>query len=103
MFFTAFVFLQFWNLLNVRAFDSRNFAFHKFFQCRGMFFAMLAILAGQVLIVEFGGAAFRTFHLNFSVWLELFLCTSLVYVIPETVRAVRRRAELKHPKGLITK
>lgn len=103
MFFTAFVFLQFWNLLNVRAFGSRNFAFHKFFKCRGMFFVMLAVLFIQVLIVEFGGAAFRAFHLNFSVWLELFLCTSLVYVIPEAVRAVRRRTEAKHPKGLITK
>lgn len=103
MFFTTFVFLQFWNLLNVRAFGSRNFAFHKFFKCRGMFPVMLIIIAGQVAIVEFGGAAFRTFHLNFSVWLEIFLSTALVYAVPETVHAVRRRAGAVRHKGLTTK
>lgn len=91
MFFTVFVFLQFWNLLNVRAFGSSNFAFHKFFKCHGLMLVMLVILVGQVLIVEFGGAMFRTFHLNFSVWIEMFLSTSLVYLIPETVRAVNRK------------
>lgn len=101
MFFTVFVFLQFWNLLNVRAFDSANFAFHKFFQCRGMLLVMFIILAGQVVIVEFGGAAFRTFHLNFSVWAEMFLCTALVYVVPEAVRAISRRRQAARPKGMI--
>ena len=103
MLFTVFVFLQFWNILNVRAWGSSNFAFHKFFKCHGMLAGMLLILAGQAVLVEFGGSAFRTFHLNFSVWLEMFLTTFLIYAVPETVRAVRRRAWAKHPKGLITK
>ena len=103
MFFSVFVFLQFWNLLNVRAWGSRNFAFHKFFKCHGMLAGMLLILAGQAVLVEFGGSAFRTFHLNFSVWLEMFFTTFLVYAVPETVRAIRRRTAARHPKGLITK
>lgn len=100
MFFTAFVFLQFWNLLNVRAFGSGNMAFHKFFYCPGMLLAMLAIIAGQVAAVEAGGPVFRTFHLNFSVWAELFLTTSLVYIVPETVRTVRRRARQARKKQI---
>ena len=103
MFFSVFVFLQFWNLLNVRAWGSRNFAFHKFLKCHGMLAGMLLILAGQAVLVEFGGSAFRTFHLNFSVWLEMFFTTFLVYAVPETVRAIRRRTAARHPKGLITK
>lgn len=93
MFFTTFVFLQFWNLLNVRAFGSGNMAFHKFFYCPGMLMAMVAIIAGQVAAVEMGGPVFRTFHLNFSVWTELFLTTSIVYIVPEAVRTIRRRAQ----------
>ena len=103
MFFNIFVFLQFWNLLNVRAFDSGNFAFHKFFQCKGLLLVLLIILAGQILIVEACGPVFRTFHLNFSVWLEIILGTMPVFLIPEIVRAVRRRARIRHPKGMISK
>ena len=60
MFFTTFVMLQFWNLLNMKAFDSSNLAF-------------------------------RTCHLNFSVWLQIFLATSLIFLIPEIVKAISRQ------------
>lgn len=103
MFFTTFVMLQFWYLLSVRAFGSRNFAFHKFFKCHGMLLVLLAILAGQALIIECGGPVFRTFHLNFSVWVEIFLTTSLVYSVPEIIRALRRRVSLAQSKRLQTK
>lgn len=103
MFFSVFVFLQFWNLLCVRAWGSKNFALHKFFKCRGMLAGMFLILLGQAVLVEFGGSAFRTFHLNFSVWLEMFFTTFLVYAVPEGTRAAMRRFGNKHTKGLITK
>ena len=98
MFFTTFVMLQFWNLLNVKAFDSGNFAFHKLFQCRGLLTVLGIILAGQVIIVEFGGAVFRTCHLNFIVWLEIGLSTSLIFFIPEIVKAVSRRLKRTYAK-----
>lgn len=90
MFFTVFVFLQFWNLLNVKAFDSNNFAFHKMLQCKGLLAVLGIILAGQIIIVELGGKVFRTCHLNFSVWLEIIVCTSLIFFIPECVKAIIR-------------
>lgn len=49
------------------------------------------IFAGQVIIVEFGGKVFRTCHLNFSVWLQIFLATSLIFLIPEIVKAISRQ------------
>ena len=91
MFFTTFVMLQFWNLLNMKAFDSSNLAFHKLLQCRGLLIVLAIIFAGQVIIVEFGGKVFRTCHLNFSVWLQIFLATSLIFLIPEIVKAISRQ------------
>lgn len=91
MFFTTFVMLQFWNLLNMKAFDSSNHAFHKLLQCRGLLIVLAIIFAGQVIIVEFGGKVFRTCHLNFSVWLQIFLATSLIFLIPEIVKAISRQ------------
>ena len=99
IFFTVFVFLNFWNLFNIRAFGSYNFAFHKFFKCYGMLMAIVSILTIQALIVEFGETAFRTTHLNFRIWVRIFCATSLAYIIPEAVRAMRRRAKARNMKG----
>ena len=60
IFFTFFVMLQFWNLFNARVFGTTNSAFKGLSKSYGMELIVLAILAGQFLIVQFGGAVFRT-------------------------------------------
>ena len=60
VFFTFFVMLQFWNLFNARVFGTTDSAFKGITKSYGMELVVLAILGGQFLIVEFGGAVFRT-------------------------------------------
>ncbi|MDE7509550.1 MAG: calcium-translocating P-type ATPase, PMCA-type, partial [Muribaculaceae bacterium] len=49
MFFTIFVFLQFWNMFNARAFETGKSAFH-FKNCSGFVMIALVILIGQIVI-----------------------------------------------------
>jgi Ca2+-transporting ATPase len=52
----------------------------------------LAILLGQFLIVQFGGAVFRTEPLDFSTWIIILASTSLVLWMGEGIRLIRRIA-----------
>ena len=90
VFFTIFVMLQWWNLFNAKSLGSRRSAFHKFLSDRGLLFVLFIILAGQWLIVEFGGKMFRTVPLDIETWLWIILGTSPVMIVGEIVRRIRR-------------
>ncbi len=85
LFFTIFVFLQFWNLFNARALMSHRSALH-FKGCSGFLFISLLIIAGQILIVEFGGLFFNVVPLKFTDWLLIIGVTSFVLWIGELMR-----------------
>ena len=89
-FFTTFVMLQFWNLFNAKALGSNRSAFRHFFQDKGMQLVLLQVLAGQWLIVTFGGEMFRTQPLSLKEWAIIIGSTSLVLWAGELYRAVRR-------------
>ena len=90
VFFTIFVMLQWWNLFNAKSLGSSRSAFHKFLSDRGLLFVLFIILAGQWLIVEFGGKMFRTVPLDIETWLWIILGTSPVMIVGEIVRRIRR-------------
>ena len=90
VFFTFFVMLQFWNLLNVRVMGTSNSAFSGLAKSYGMLLVLLIIFVGQFLIVQFGGAVFRTEPLQLYVWLYIIAASSLVLWIGEIVRLFRR-------------
>lgn len=90
VFFTFFVMLQFWNLFNARVFGTSDSAFKGISKSYGMELVILAILGGQILIVQFGGAVFRTVPLDFMTWTAIVVSTSFVLWIGELVRFVRR-------------
>ena len=90
-FFTTFVMLQFWNLLNAKALGSRHPALRHFFWNRGMVLVLGLILLGQFLIVQFGGRMFRTVPLSWQEWGVIIAVTSLVLWVPETVRIIRSK------------
>ena len=90
IFFTFFVMLQFWNLFNARVFGTNNSAFKGLTKSYGMEFIVLAILVGQFLIVQFGGAVFRTTPLDWQTWLCIIGSSSLVLWIGELIRLVQR-------------
>ena len=90
IFFTFFVMLQFWNLFNARVFGTSDSAFKGITKSYGMELIILAILGGQILIVQFGGAVFRTVPLDLSTWMAIVSSTSLVLWMGELVRLVQR-------------
>ena len=89
LFFTFFVMLQFWNLFNARAFQTRQSAF-RFKGCKGFLLIALFILIGQVIIVNFGGDMFNVRPLDFEHWLLLIFITSPVLLVGELIRAFKR-------------
>ncbi len=90
IFFSVFVFLQFWNLFNARAFGSYHSALSCLRESRG-FLAMAAVIAvGQILLVEFGGSMFRVTPLAAGEWAAIIVLTSPVLWIGEIWRMHKR-------------
>lgn len=90
IFFTFFVMLQFWNLFNARVFGTKDSAFKGLSKSYGMELVVLAILGGQILIVQFGGAVFRTQPLDWQTWLIIIGASSLVLWVGEFIRLIQR-------------
>ena len=91
LFFTTFVFLQFWNLFNAKGFETRHSVFSDLRSCRTFFFVLLLIGAGQAAIVEWGGEVFRTCPLSPAQWGWIVGLTSLIALGGDGVRSLRRR------------
>ena len=89
MFFTIFVFLQFWNMFNARAFETGRSAFH-FKGCSGFLMIALLIVVGQIAIVTVGGQFFNVTPLAISDWVIIIASTSLVLWIGELVRLFKK-------------
>ena len=89
LFFTIFVFLQFWNMFNARAYATGRSALH-FEGCSGFVTIALLILIGQIVIVEFGREFFSVQPLHFIDWLIIIGGTSVVLWIGEIVRLFKK-------------
>lgn len=89
LFFTIFVFLQFWNMFNARAFESGRSAFH-FKGCSGFVMIAALILVGQIVIVSIGGQFFNVVPLRAVDWAIIIGATSLVLWIGELIRLFRK-------------
>ena len=90
LFFTTFVFLQFWNMFNARAFATGRSALH-FKGCGGFLFIAAVILVGQVLIVSIGGPFFSVVPLALIDWVVIIGSTSIVLWIGEIYRLIASR------------
>lgn len=90
MFFTFFVLLQFWNLLNAKTFSTTDSAFAHLGKCSGILIVLVLILLGQWLIVQFGGPVFRTVPLSWEDWGLLLAVTSIVLWVGEIGRFFKR-------------
>ncbi len=96
VFFTAFVMFQFWNLFNAKSFGSVHSAFSGIQEDRGLLLVLAVILAGQWLIVTFGGSMFRTEPLSPLEWLAIMAATSLVMWAGEIWRLAMRAGKQHH-------
>ena len=90
LFFTTFVFLQFWNMFNAKAFATHRSALHMK-DCRGFIIIALGIFFGQILIVELGGQFFSVMPLKFVDWVIIIVGTSPVLWIGELIRLIKYR------------
>ncbi|GGA46595.1 calcium-translocating P-type ATPase, PMCA-type [Okeania sp. KiyG1] len=91
LFFTTFVMLQFWNMFNAKCFGLKESAFSNI--SKNVSFVAIAafIFVGQILMVQFGGAVFRTVPLSLRDWLVIVGGTSIVLWIGEIWRLIQMR------------
>lgn len=85
LFFTIFVFLQFWNMFNARAYATGRSALHLK-GCSGFGLTALIIVVGQIFIVSVGGGFFGVEPLKLTDWLLIIGGTSMVLWIGEAIR-----------------
>jgi Ca2+-transporting ATPase len=90
LFFTIFVFLQFWNLFNARAYETGKSAFHLV-GCSEFLLIIVSIFFGQILIVEVGGEMFNVVPLRIEDWLMIIIGTSPVLWIGELTRLFKKK------------
>ena len=89
LFFTIFVFMQFWNIFNAKAFLSGRSAFVGLFSkgaAKGFLLTLAIIFVGQILIVTFGGEMFEVVRLSLGDWVRIVLGTSVILWIGELGR-----------------
>ncbi len=86
LFFSFFVFLQFWNMFNAKAYKGGRSAFISLGKCTNFLLIALLIVLGQVLITTFGGDMFRVVPLDAGTWILIFVSASCVLWLGELVR-----------------
>ena len=90
LFFSAFVFLQFWNLFNAKAYGTNKSAWNMK-NCSSFLFIVAVIFVGQLAIIYLGGEFFNVVPLELDDLLKIIIATSSVMIIGEVVRLVRNR------------
>ena len=90
LFFSIFVFLQFWNMFNAKAYRTGKSAFNNLGKSQGFMLIALAIVLGQVFITTFGGQMFNVTPLKLVDWAIIIGATSVVLWVGEILRAVKK-------------
>ena len=93
LFFSIFVFLQFWNMFNAKAYRTGKSTFYNIGKSQGFILIATVIVIGQVFITTFGGQMFNVTPLKLTDWTIIIGATSLVLWIGEILRAVKREKE----------
>lgn len=91
VFFSSFVFLQFWNIFNARVFGRTVNAASGILENKAFLLIAAGIAVFQVLVVQYGGAFFRTVPLSVVDWICVFVGTSSVLVVGEILRGISRK------------
>lgn len=92
IYFTTFVFLQFWNLFNAKSFGSGHSAFHNFKESKLFFGTIVVIFVGQILIVEYGGSMFACVPMTLKQWAIIIAATSPVMLLGELHHLLTRKS-----------
>ena len=90
LFFTAFVFLQFWNLFNAKAYGTNKSAW-SLKNCGSFLFIVALIFVGQLAIIYLGGEFFNVVPLEIDDLLKIIVATSSVMILGEIIRFIRSK------------
>ena len=90
LFFSIFVFLQFWNMFNAKAYRTGKSTFYNIGKSQGFILIATVIVIGQVFITTFGGQMFNVTPLKLTDWTIIIAATSLVLWTGEILRAIKR-------------
>ena len=86
VFFNIFIFLQFWNMFNAKAYRSYRPALSDIHHTPNFLIISLVILLGQIVITTFGDGMFRVVPLDLTTWFFIICGTSLIFWGGEIVR-----------------
>lgn len=89
LFFSIFVFLQFWNMFNAKAYRTGKSTFYNIGKSQGFILIATVIVIGQVFITTFGGQMFNVTPLKLTDWTIIIGATSLVLWTGEFLRAIK--------------
>ena len=89
LFFSIFVFLQFWNMFNAKAYRTGKSTFYSIGKSQGFILIATVIVIGQVFITTFGGQMFNVTPLKLTDWTIIIGATSLVLWTGEILRAIK--------------
>jgi Ca2+-transporting ATPase len=89
IFFTVYILFQVWNEINCRSLVPEVSGFQGLFRNLVFLSIVGAIVAGQVLIVSFGGVIFQVEPLGLLDWLAIAAFTASVLVFAEAARRLR--------------
>jgi len=89
LFFSIYVFFQVWNQINCRSLTPETSGFQRLL-ANPTFLVIAGFVAiGQILIVTFGGSAFKVEPLGIWTWLGIIAFTSTVMIFAEIYRRIR--------------
>ncbi|MBR4830004.1 MAG: calcium-translocating P-type ATPase, PMCA-type [Muribaculaceae bacterium] len=89
IFFSVFVFLQFWNMLNARSFATGKWAFNNMEDSKVFWSVAAVIFIGQIVLVQFCYPFFNCAPLSFKDWLWVILGTMPVFIVGQLVRGIK--------------
>ena len=90
IFFSVFVFMQFWNMLNARAFATGKSAFNNIEDSKVFWSVAVVIFVGQITLVQFFPLLFNCAPLDLKTWLMIIVGTSPVFLIGQLVFKVKK-------------
>ncbi len=93
IFFSVFVFLQFWNMLNARSFATGKWAFNNMEDSKVFWGVAVVIFVGQIVLVQCCSPIFNCAPLSVSDWLWIILGTCPVFIVGQAYFAVKNKKE----------
>lgn len=91
IFFSVFVYLQFWNMLNARTFGTGKWAFNNMEDSKVFWMVAAVIFVGQIVLVQYFSAFFNCSPLAFNDWLWVILGTSPVFILVQSYAMIKNR------------